>query len=495
VRSLSAALAAVSAHHPAKDAIRFGADRIAYGAFTGRVRAAAARLAGLGVGPGDRVAILSLNRPEYLVALFACARLGAMLLPLNWRLAPAELAWIAAAAAPRLLLGEAGFAEGLSAMAAAAPGAHVLRLEELGVLSADGAPPDIGAPERDLLLVYTSGTTGRPKGALLTQGALFANAVMSWHLHAMQPADVVLSALPFFHVGGLNIQTTPALLLGCTVVIHPKFDPAATLAAIPAEGATLMVMVPSTVRALTAAPGFAAAEMRPMRAMVVGSETVNPAVLAPLTARGLQMLQVYGATESCPIAVHARYGDPSADLASSGHPGLLCDARVVDEAGREVPHGTPGEIELRGPNMFRGYWNRPDATAEAIHDGWFRTGDIATRDPSTGAFTVHDRKKNMIISGGENIYPAEVERVLAEHPDVAECAVIGRADAVWQEVPVAFVVARKGCTPDAAAMLAHVAAQLARFKVPKDLLFVEALPRTALGKVQHFALKQQKDRA
>jgi len=145
--------------------------------------------------------------------------------------------------------------------------------------------------------------------------------------------------------------------------------------------------------------------------------------------------------------------------------------------------------------MFRGYWNRPDATAEAIHDGWFRTGDIATRDPLTGAFTVHDRKKNMIISGGENIYPAEVERVLAEHPDVAECAVIGRADAVWQEVPVAFVVARKGCTPDAAAMLAHVAAQLARFKVPKDLLFVEALPRTALGKVQHFALKQQKDRA
>ncbi|MFN6956007.1 MAG: class I adenylate-forming enzyme family protein, partial [Acetobacteraceae bacterium] len=414
MRSLAAALAATAAHHPDKPAIRFGGQAISYGALAERVGAAAARLAALGVGPGDRVAILSLNRPEYLVALFACARLGAMLLPLNWRLAPAELAWIAADAAPRVLLAEAAFAPGLAAMQAALPEAEALPLEDPAALAAAGAVPDAGGPERDALLVYTSGTTGRPKGALLTQAALFANAVMSWHLHAMQPSDVVLSALPFFHVGGLNIQTTPALLMGCTVVIHPKFDPAATLAAIPAEGATLMVMVPSTVRALTAAPGFASADLRPMRAMVVGSETVNPAVLAPLTARGIQMLQVYGATESCPIAIYARYGHIPADLACSGHAGLLCAARVVDEAGREVPHGTPGEIELSGPNIFRGYWQRPDATAEALHEGWFRTGDIATRDPATGAFTVHDRKKNMIISGGENIYPAEVERVLAE---------------------------------------------------------------------------------
>jgi fatty-acyl-CoA synthase len=495
VRSLAAALAATAAHHPEKPAIRFGAEVIAYGALAERVRRAAARLASLGVGPGDRVAILSLNRPEYLVALFACARLGAMLLPLNWRLAPAELAWIAGDAQPRALLAEPGFAAGLAAMQAAVPGAQALLLDDPAALSAGGDTQDGGGPERDLLLVYTSGTTGRPKGALLTQGALFANAVMSWHLHAMQPADVVLSALPFFHVGGLNIQTTPALLLGATVVIHPKFDPAATLAAIPAEGATLMVMVPSTVRALAAAPGFAHADLRPMRAMVVGSETVNPAVLAPLAARGIQMLQVYGATESCPIAIYARYGHIPADLACSGHPGLLCEARVVDETGREVPHGTPGEIELRGPNLFRGYWNRPDATADALHDGWFRTGDIATRDPASGAFTVHDRKKNMIISGGENIYPAEIERVLAEHPDVAECAVIGRPDPVWQEVPVAIVVPRPGRSPQAEALRSHVAAHLARFKVPKEVRFADALPRTALGKVQHFALRQQKEPA
>lgn len=495
MRSLAAALAATAAHHPAKDALRFGGEVVSYGALAARVGAAAARLASLGVGPGDRVAILSLNRPEYLVALFACARLGAMLLPLNWRLAPAELAWIAGDAQPRVLLAEQGFAAGLAAMQTAAPDARALLLDDPTALAADGAAPDAGGPERDALLVYTSGTTGRPKGAVLTQGALFANAVMAWHLHAMQSSDVVLSALPFFHVGGLNIQTTPALLLGCTVVVQPKFDPVALMAAIPAERATLMVMVPSTVRALTAAPGFADADLRPMRAMVVGSETVNPSVLAPLTARGIQMLQVYGATESCPIAVYGRYGHIPADLACSGHPGLLCDARVVDDAGREVPHGTAGEIELRGPNIFRGYWNRPDATADALHDGWFRTGDIATRDPATGAFTVHDRKKNMIISGGENIYPAEVERVLAEHPDVAECAVIGRPDAVWQEVPVAIVVARAGCDADSASILAHVAAQLARFKVPKDVVFVDALPRTALGKVQHFALKQQKEPA
>lgn len=495
MRSLAAALAATAAHHPEKPALRFAGQAISYGALAGRVGAAAARLASLGVGPGDRVAILALNRPEYLVALFACARLGAMLLPLNWRLAPAELAWIAADAKPRVLLAEAAFAAGLAAMQAAVPEAGALPLEDPACLSAAGEAPDAGAPERDALLVYTSGTTGRPKGALLTQAAIFANAAMSWHMHGMRPDDHVLTVLPFFHVGGLNIQTTPALLLGATVTIHPRFDPAATLAAIAQDRPTLTVLVPATIRALAAHPGFAAADLSSLRAVATGSETVHPATTAPLAARGVQVLQVYGATESCPIAIYTRAGGAACDTASTGHPGLLCEARVVDETGREVPHGTPGEIELRGPNIFRGYWQRPDATAEALHEGWFRTGDIATRDPATGAFTVHDRKKNMIISGGENIYPAEVERVLAEHPDVAECAVIGRPDPVWQEVPVAIVVPRAGRAPEAEALLAHVAAQLARFKVPKEVRFVDALPRTALGKVQHFALKQQKEPA
>ncbi|MCS6932822.1 MAG: AMP-binding protein [Acetobacteraceae bacterium] len=489
MRPLAAALAATAAHQPQRIALRFGAEAIPYRELLRRIERAAARLASVGVGRGDRVAILSLNRPEYLVALFACARLGAMLLPLNWRLAPAELGWIAGDAAPRAILAEAAFASGLAAMREAAPGAAVLPLEDPGALAGEGPAPEAGSAEDDLLLVYTSGTTGRPKGALLPQRALFANAVMSWHMHGMRPADHVLTVLPFFHVGGLNIQTTPALLLGATVTIHPRFDAAATLAALAADRPTLTVLVPATIRALAAHPSFAQTDLSSLRAVATGSETVHPATVAPLAARGVTVLQVYGATESCPIAIYTRAGGAECGAASTGHPGLLCEARVVDEEGREVPHGTAGEIELRGPNLFRGYWNRPDATAEAFRGGWFRTGDVATRDPATGAFTVHDRKKNLIISGGENIYPAEVERVLAGHPDVAECAVIGRPDPVWQEVPVAIVVPRPGRRPDAAAILAHVAAELARFKVPKEVLFVESLPRTALGKVQHFALR------
>jgi fatty-acyl-CoA synthase len=495
VRPLAAALAATAAHHPQRIAIRFQGEALSYAALLQRVERAAARLAALGVGRGERVAILSLNRPDYLVALFACARLGAMLLPLNWRLAPAELAWIAGDAEPRVILADSGFPEGLAAMQAAVPQAAVLPIEDPAALAGKGEAPDAGSPEDDVLLVYTSGTTGRPKGAMLPQRALFANAVMSWHMHGMRPDDHVLTVLPFFHVGGLNIQTTPALLLGATVTIHPRFDPGATLAAIAADRPTLSVLVPATIRALAAHPAFAQTDLSSLRAVATGSETVHPSTTAPLVDRGVEVLQVYGATESCPIAIYTRAGGAACGATSTGHPGLLCAARVVDEEGREVPHGTAGEIELSGPNLFRGYWRRPDATAEAFRHGWYRTGDIATRDPATGAFTVHDRKKNMIISGGENIYPAEVERVLSEHPDVAECAVIGRPDPVWQEVPVAIVVPRPGRRPDAAEILAHVAAQLARFKVPKDVLFVDSLPRTALGKVQHFALRQMKEPA
>jgi fatty-acyl-CoA synthase len=202
------------------------------------------------------------------------------------------------------------------------------------------------------------------------------------------------------------------------------------------------------------------------------------------------VLQVYGSTETCPIAIYTRLGGDLSRGNSTGLPGLYCEARVVDERGREVPHGTAGELVVRGPSVFFEYWGNDAATTEALRNGWYYTGDIATRD-ADGYFMIHDRKKNMIISGGENIYPAEVERVLSEHPAVAEAAVIGRPDPKWQEVPVAYVVRHAGVAVDAEALTRHVGEQLARFKIPREIIFVDDLPRNALGKVQHFRLKEQ----
>ena len=293
-----------------------------------------------------------------------------------------------------------------------------------------------------LLLVYTSGTTGRPKGAVLRQEALLWNAVMSQHMHDLTAGDHVLTVLPLFHVGGLNIQTTPALHIGATVTLHARFSPEATLAAVAAERPSLLVLVPATIQALIEHPRWEATDLSSLRAVTTGSTQVPQALVDALTARGVPVLQVYGATETSPIAIYTRLGGDLSRSGSTGLPGLCCEARIVDESGCEVPHGTAGEVVVRGPNVFFEYWGNQAATSEALREGWYFSGDIGTRD-AEGYFTIQDRKKNMIISGGENIYPAEIERVLCEHPAVAEAAVIGRADPRWQEVPVAYVV-RKG---------------------------------------------------
>ena len=472
-----------AAFAPQKVAIRFEGAAITYAQFAHEIARAAHRLRTRhGVRSGDRVAVLAANAPAYLSLLYACARLGAILLPLNWRLAAPELRYIIEHAGPRVAFAEPAFADTLQE---AAPG---LPTEALAIPEGEGDTEGAGRLGSPLLLVYTSGTTGRPKGALLTQEALFHNAVMSHHMHGMTAADHVLSVLPFFHVGGLNIQTTPALQAGATVTIHPRFDARAVLAAVEADRPSLLLTVPATLRALMAAPGWAGADLSSLRAISTGSEPVHPALVEAVTARGLPLLQVYGATESGPIAIYTRLGCPVPAPTSTGLPGLLCEARVADDAGHEVPHGIAGEVLLRGRNLLLGYWRDEAATQACMSDGWYRTGDIATRDEA-GHFHVHDRRRNLIISGGENIYPAEVERVLLEHPAIAEAAVLGAPDPRWQEVPVAFVVLRPGMVLAEEAVRDHVLAQLARFKVPRRVVFTDSLPRTALGKVRHFALR------
>jgi fatty-acyl-CoA synthase len=498
---LSDLIARNAAFSPHKPALVFEGEVLSYRGFFERIEAMAKALkAEFGVSRGDRVAILSLNRPDYLVLLYACARLGAMLVPLNWRLAAAEQLFIVSDARVKVLLLEQAFAAILPALEAAFPDAHVVGLDFtppapghafdalLAQAAGDGRNPhvDLSCP---LLIVYTSGTTGRPKGAVLRQEALLWNGVMSQHMHGLTSDDHVLTVLPFFHVGGLNIQTTPALHIGARVTIHSRFTPDAALTTIARDRPTLTVLVPATIQAVTDHPDWATTDLSSLKAVSTGSQIVPPHLIERFVSRGVPVLHVYGSTETCPIAVYTRLGGDLTRTGSTGLPGLYCEAMVIDDAGVELLPDMPGEIAVRGPNVFVEYWGNAAATREVLRDGWFRTGDIGRRD-GDGYFFVHDRKKNMIISGGENIYPAEVERVLLEHPDVADCGVIGRPDPRWDEVPVAYVIPRAGCRADAEALKAHLATQLARFKVPREFVFVEDLPRTALGKVQHFKLKE-----
>src|SRR5712672_3741358 len=377
-----------AAFTPGKPATVFEGEVLSYAALTARIEQTARALKSeLGVSRGDRVAILSLNRPDYLVLLYACARLGAMLVPLNWRLAVAEQLFILSDASVKVLVLEQAFAEVLPALEKSLPDTGIIGLDFVPrqgsafdqVLTQargdDGRNPDtdLTCP---LLIVYTSGTTGRPKGAVLRQEALLWNGVMSQHMHGLTSDDHILTVLPFFHVGGLNIQTTPALHHGATVTIHPRFTPDTALAAIARDRPTLTVLVPATIQAVTEHPGWAATDLSSLRAISTGSTVVPPHLMERITARGVPVLQVYGSTETCPVAIYTRLGGDLSRAGSTGLSGLCCEATIIDSTGREQPSGMPGEIAVRGPNVFYEYWGNEEATREALRDGWYRTGDI-----------------------------------------------------------------------------------------------------------------------
>jgi fatty-acyl-CoA synthase len=484
-----------------KAAIRFSGSTLTYAGLARRIADTARVLKSqLGVGRGDRVAILAANHPDHLVLLYACARLGALLVPLNWRLAVPEQLYILRHASVKVLVLEQAFAPVIASLRGALPDVRIVGIDftpengcSLTALredaSGDGRIPHVDTAY-PLLIVYTSGTTGHPKGAVLRQEALVWNAVMSQHMHDMTASDHVLTVLPMFHVGGLNIQTTPALQLGATVTLHPRFAPERTLEAIERDRPTLTVLVPATIEALIEHPRWAETKLDSLRCMTTGSTQVPQRLVDAFTSRDVPVLQVYGATETCPIAVYTRLGGDWRRPGSTGLPGLVCEAKIVDDQATEITPGQAGEVIVRGPNVFSEYWANAPATVEALRDGWYFSGDIGTRD-SDGHFFIHDRKKNMIVSGGENIYPAEVERVLYQHPAIAEAAVVGRPDAKWQEVPVAYIVPRAGVIAEPAAIERFCLAQLARYKVPREYVLVDNLPRNAMGKVQHFRLKEQ----
>jgi fatty-acyl-CoA synthase len=459
----------LAAHPPGTVALRFEGAAITYGELDAQSRAMAAALAARGVCAGDRIGFLGQNHPAQIVALFACAGIGAMQVPLNWRLAPPEWRFILEDCGARLLLATPD-------MFAAAQAVHGVVLDATA-LDGAGEVPEGGRENDPVLLVYTSGTTGRPKGAVLDQRALHANALNARHAFAITPEDRVLTVLPLFHVGGLNIQTTPALQAGAEVILHPRFDPDAFFDSVARDRPTLTLLVPAVMQALVAHPRWPGADLSSLRAIGAGSSDVPIPLIEAFHACGVPVQQVYGATETCPIAIIQDRAEALAAPGSLGRPALHAEARIAGGA-------IEGEILVRGPATLRAYW--PDRHAIDA-EGWFATGDVGRIDPQ-GRFWFTDRLKHVIISGGENIYPAEVERLLRGAPGVTEGAVIGRPDPRWGEVPVAVVVPGPGFDPGR--VLAHFEGQIARFKIPRAVVTLPSLPRTALGKVAVARLRE-----
>ena len=438
-----------------------------------------------GVQAGDRVAWLGFNHELQLVTLVACARLGAIFLPLNFRLAVPELQQVLDDAQPRLLVHDTHHAN-------TARDLHCADLQHthhdalIASASARGLSLPVVHSDAPLLLVYTSGTTGLPKGAVHTQAALLANARASQWAHAFVPGDKVLSTLPMFHVGGLCIQTLPALLAGVEVVLHPRFDPSAWLDEMSSSQPTLSLLVPATMRAVFEHPRWADTSLACLRGIMTGSSTVPVAYLQTLHARGIPVGQVYGTTETGPVSIVLRLPDAMARVGASGWPQPEAQVRLIDPQGREVGPGETGEVCIRAANLMRGYWSAQGMAGLGLQDGWFHSGDLGTRSED-GCITIVGRSKDMIISGGENIYPAEIENLLVTLPGVAECAVVGLPDARWGEVPVAVLVQTADAAGQAlseSTVLAHLQERIARFKLPRRVVFMDSLPKNALGKVQ-----------
>jgi fatty-acyl-CoA synthase len=453
----------------------------------------------LGVGRGDRVAFLGYNSADFLVLMFACARLGAMMVPLNWRLAPDEHGYILDHSGASAVLVEPEFEAGVAGIRARLGGCRLIRhgaaddgwesFETL-LAAADGADRDPRAgPDDPVLIVYTSGTTGRPKGAVLTQRALVFNAVNSTAMHDMTSNDVVFTNLPMFHVGGLNIQTTPALHAGASVIVHRRFEVDATVAAIRDHRPTLMILVPAMMQALIDHAAWPAIDFSCLRCIVTGSTTVPSPVLRTYLDRGIPVIQVYGSTETAPIVIHQRIADAFDGVGSTGKAALHCEAMIRGADGATLAPGENGEIVVRGPNIMTGYWNDAAATAEVMRDGWFHTGDVGHTDDD-GNFHVVDRTKDVIISGSENLYPAELEIPLDECPDIVEAAVVARPDQRWGEVAVACIVRRAGSTIAKDDVLALYRGRLAKYKHPRDVVFMDALPRNVMGKILKYELRE-----
>ncbi|MSP63026.1 MAG: hypothetical protein EXR72_22355 [Myxococcales bacterium] len=456
-------------------------------------------LTALGVARGDRVALLAHNRGEHFEILFACAKIGALFTPLNWRLAPAELSLVIADAGPKVLLYDAACAPLAAAVAPPvphrfaldAPSAGGRPYEPLLALGSDGPAGDAAVDLEDpLVLCYSSGTTGKPKGVLLAHRQLAFNSLSTDLAIGLSSSDSTLVVLPLFHTGGLNCLATPLLHHGGRVVILPDFDPERTLAVAATERVTLHMGVPTLFQLLRDAPSFARVDLSASRMALCGGAPCPLPLIEAYRERGILFRQGYGLTEVGPNCFSLTPEDAFRKAGSIGWPNFYLRARLVDDQGQEVAAGSIGELALAGPLVTLGYFANPKATAEALRDGWFHTGDLLRRDEE-GFHYVVDRRKEMFISGGENVYPAEVEQAIALLDGVAEVCVIGVPDPRWGEVGRAVVAPASGAALDGTALLRALDGQLARYKIPKSVVFTDVLPRNPSGKVVRPEVKQR----
>jgi len=485
-------------HHagrtPDKPLAVFGDDVVTYQEMVDRSAALAAGLHQRGVGTGDVVGLLSYNNTEFLATIFAANHLGATVMPLNWRLAAAELRYILDHSRARALVCDDALIELadeatrdlgdiVRVCITATDRAGWERFSDLGA----GAPPLLRAHVQgdDIQrLMYTSGTTGRPKGVMIT------NANLAWKNYAhiaefgLTAADVGLACGPLYHVGALDLTTTSLIAVGATIILHRAFDAEKVVEEIERSRVTTLWMAPAMVRAVLDLPRVEERDLSSVRLLIGGGEKMPIPVIERLqrTLPSAWFADAYGLTETVSGDTFLDRASIRSKLGSVGRPCQYLELDIWDEAGASLPPGERGEVVLRGPKVFKGYWRDPDATNAAFEGGWFHTGDIGFKDDD-GYLYIVDRLKDMIVSGGENIASSEIERVLYEHDAVLEAAVVGRTDDRWGEVPVAYVVLNEPGTTTAEDLIDHCRQQLARFKVPKAVVIVDVLPRNPSGKI------------
>ncbi|MEU4657851.1 long-chain fatty acid--CoA ligase [Streptomyces sp. NPDC023723] len=478
---------------PGRTAVIHHDTQLTYADLHERVLRLAHALRSRGVARGDRVAYLGPNHPAFLETLFAAGVLGAVFVPLNTRLATPELAYQLADSGSTVLIHDTGHARTAAAALADGPVRHRITLGtaaagalgyEMLVTGATSEPLDEPvAPDDPCVIMYTSGTTGRPKGAVLTHANLTWNSVNVLVDTDLAADEVTLVVAPLFHTAGLDMTCLPTLLKGGRVILMETFDAGRVLEAVERHRVTYMFGVPTMYDAMAAQPRWPSADLSSLRSLICGGAPVPTRTIDTYLARGLAFSQGYGLTEASPGVLFLDRTQAAAKAGSAGVPHFFTDTRVCLPDGRAAGPGERGEILVRGPNVMRGYWHRPgDTEAAFTDDGWLRTGDVARTDDDGFAYIV-DRVKDMFVSGGENVYPAEVEDALLSHPAVRECAVVGVPDAEWGETGHAAVVLHPDARVDGRQLLAHLRGRLAKYKIPKSVVFVADLPRTASGKI------------
>jgi acyl-CoA synthetase (AMP-forming)/AMP-acid ligase II len=488
----------VLAHHatgtPDKAITVFEGESTTYAEMAERVATLAGGLSECGVSQGDVVALLSYNCPEFLETVFAANYLGAIAMPINWRLAAPEVRYILEHSGAQLLVCDEQLVD-LANEAMESIDGTCLRvcissaaegwatLAELRSTRNRPTPVPAGAADVHRLM-YTSGTTGRPKGVMITHANLAWKNLAHIIEFGFTSSDIGLACGPLYHVGALDLTTTSLIAAGATTIIHRSFEAGDVIDELERSLVTTVWLAPAMVNAIMELPDIEQRELSSVRLVINGGEKM-PIPLIEHIQRvfpSAWFADAYGLTETVSGDTFLDRGSIVSKLGSVGRPCLYLELDIWDEQGRSLPAGQRGEIVMRGPKIFKGYWRDPDSTAAAFAGGWFHSGDIGVRDDD-GYLYIVDRFKDMIVSGGENIASSEVERVLYEHDSVLEAAVVGRPDGRWGEVPVAFVVLHQDKTVTAEVLLAHCHSQLARYKVPKEIAFLDALPRNPSGKV------------